>query len=408
MPLRHLNLKWSEEKMKGKKKADDAKEAESSTDEDEKGPDKDEEDVELHEPIIPNVPLTNDLIVSRADEIQNNEVWHVTKVETSSECSEILIRQFTWDIIKSDYTVCMIGRRRSGKTTFVRAMCYNMRHLFPEIVVFTKSTADCEYLKFLPKYCVIEGLRTPQAIAKCKALIKRQKERLLDLRSGKITENIGLLIIIDDCASDGMRYFPELDEIFYEGRHLMIAIFVSFQYVKVIPPGIRDNTDLVVLWPTGSRTTLDAVHESWGGTLPNSKAMIELFHDATQFKHQPLMIHVADLFNDFNTERVFTGLLDMDEIDDTEGNPWVMGSLSMWRDEPGAVDQIIGMGPQYKRLLYTREGTKPGQPWFIEPETYDPGSKTKDRAKKSKPKSKKTTTHHTGDYRRLLAQNQGA
>lgn len=131
---------------------------------------------------------------------------------------QVNVKNFTWGLYKPDYTCLLIGRRRTGKTTWLKEFMRVSRPWFPNVLVFTKSVADSEYRKYVPEGNIICGLPA----AKLKAVIEYQKERLTAYRKGEIEGNINLLIIIDDCVSEGMRWIKELDELFYEGRHLKV------------------------------------------------------------------------------------------------------------------------------------------------------------------------------------------
>lgn len=161
----------------------------------------------------------------------------------------INVRLFDWDLYRPDYTIVLAGRRRTGKTTFVKGFLKAVRPFFPRVLVFTKSTADCEYRNFIPDKYIIEGM-DDKILAN---VIKQQKHDLKEYRKGKLQKNINLLVIIDDCMSDGLRMVKSLDELFYEGRHIKISVVVTMQYIKAIPPALRDNADLLVCFPTGKK-----------------------------------------------------------------------------------------------------------------------------------------------------------
>lgn len=183
----------------------------------------------------------------------------------------------------------LIARRRSGKTGLTKTFCERFRPYFPNVALFTKSVADCEYEGQIPWSCTVKGLRDPRSQAALRALIENQKRKTEEnkelARRGLPLKNIRLLIIIDDCVSEGMRWCPELVEIFVEGRHFNVSCIVTMQYINAIPPDLKENADLVILFASGAANLYELVWSYWLGTA-GKQLLGRVLSNCMDYEHQ--------------------------------------------------------------------------------------------------------------------------
>ena len=70
-------------------------------------------------------------------------------------------------------------------------------------------------------------------------------QRLIKINVGKKdNEAAHILLILDDCVSDtNFHQSPSFKKIIIRGRHINIAIILTFQYLNLIPPTARSNLD---------------------------------------------------------------------------------------------------------------------------------------------------------------------
>lgn len=169
--------------------------------------------------------------------------------ENGDNPNKFYIFPLTWDQIGTDWTIVVLGKRRSGKTVFIRSLCGNyLRPFFPRVYVFTKSFYSGEYAEFVPQAHIYPGLTPDEADKKTGKAVKEggitvlakifqmQKKLKEANMAGKFHGNMNCLIIIDDCLSDGLRYQNLIDEVFFEGRHMNICFIVTSQDFKGVNP----------------------------------------------------------------------------------------------------------------------------------------------------------------------------
>lgn len=247
-----------------------------------------------------------------------------TTLDIGKEGMVFDIMQMSYNMVQPGYTVIFTGKRRSGKTKVMRALCRHLRRWFPEVIVFTRTKSSGEYSRFLPDERIINGF-DPELLVKI-ADIQRAKVR--DMSMGKRQdENINILIILDDCLAERLQWSQELNAIFFEGRHLFITLFVSIQDIKGCAPAATGNCDYAFLFPTGDERTFEAVRDKYMPFLDKHELKDLLESDEINKKYHILGVDIAHKYNPIN-RRVALGCVNEDE----ECEDFVMGGPDMWKD----------------------------------------------------------------------------
>lgn len=255
-----------------------------------------------------------------------------TTVTIGKEGTQLQVLQMAYNMIMPGYTVIFTGKRRSGKTKVMRALCRHNRRWYPEVIVFTRTKSSGEYSRFLPDTRIIQGF-DPDLLIEI-ARIQRQKVR--DMSNGlRQDENINILIILDDCLAERLQWSQELNAIFFEGRHLFITLFVSIQDVKGCAPAATGNCDYAFLFPTGDERTFEAVRDKYMPYLDKYELKDLLESEEINKKYHIIGVDIAHKYNDIN-ERVSLGCVD----DELEEEDFVMGGPEMWKDDRRRLKQL--------------------------------------------------------------------
>lgn len=269
---------------------------------------------------------------------------------------EYYLFPFTWDQIGLDWTIAVMGKRRSGKTCFILSMlgCY-LRPFFPRVVVFTKTKCSGEYSKHIPEAHIFEGFDE----TKLKALYALQKVYKEKRKEGRFHGNSRLLVIIDDCLSDGFKYQKTVDEVFFEGRHLDICFIISTQDMKGINPACTGNTDLAVVFNLRSERDKEAVRTKFCDFFKNDDDMEALRNQATHRKWHFVAYDQSEPSRDPRFT-MFCGRA-------IQAPPFVMGCKAWWKKNPEQLMTIIKAsmeaGPEWN-LLWLLETSN----WGVEGE----------------------------------------
>jgi hypothetical protein len=209
-----------------------------------------------------------------------------------------------------------------------------LRPFFPRIVVFTKTKCSREYSKHVPDAWIIEGFKE-EVLDALFALQKTYKEKRME---GKFHGNMKLLVIIDDCLSDGFKYKKTIDEVFFEGRHLDVCFIISTQDMKGVNPACTGNTDLAVVFNLRSERDKEAARVKFCDFFRNNDEMEELTGPVTQRKWHAILFdqHLPHRDPRFT---VFCGRA-------PDPPAFVMGCKAWWRNNPKQLFAIVQENPR--------------------------------------------------------------
>ena len=139
-------------------------------------------------------------------------------------------------------TVCLCGKRHSGKSELIKYIISLYGRQFNKIFVICPSEA---VNKFYSKVLPPENIFTEYS----EEWIEKLMKRLIQINVGKNDDNSAhILLIMDDCVSDvNMHSAKNFEKIFTRGRHLKISLMITTQYLYLIPPVARINCDYILV-----------------------------------------------------------------------------------------------------------------------------------------------------------------
>lgn len=199
-----------------------------------------------------------------------------------------------WDpqTFPPDGTMVLFGRRRSGKSWAIRFILSNYAHIYRQILVLTNTKQNdfwSEHVpfRFIHEYSqfVIEKIITHQrSIMAHNKLHADQPEKLV---------NPYMAVILDDVVSKNLQHDEFLKMLFYEGRHAKIAIFITTQHPKALPPGVRSNADVAVIFPQISEGDVDAIRTQYCNFFENKHDFVLFLNENTK-DHGCVIIFMGD------------------------------------------------------------------------------------------------------------------
>lgn len=248
-----------------------------------------------------------------------------TTLNLGREGRTLDIMNMSYNMLLPGYTVIFTGKRRSGKTKVMRALCRHLRRWYPEVVVFTRTKSSGEYSRFLPDDRIIQGF-DPDLLVEI-ANIQRSKVRDMSM-GGRQDENINILVILDDCLAERLQWSQELNAVFFEGRHLFITLFVSIQDIKGCAPAATGNCDYVFLFPTGDERTFETARDKYLPFLDKYELKDLLEAPEINKKYHVIGVDIAHKYNPID-RRVSIGCVD----DDEEQEDFILGGPDMWAND---------------------------------------------------------------------------
>lgn len=248
-----------------------------------------------------------------------------------------VVNQAAYNMFRPGYTIVLYGPRRSGKSKLIKNICQRMRHWFPEVVVFTMTKSSGEYFSYVPYHRVIEGLDEDLL----EKLIEHQTRKKEARSRGEDVGNMNLLIIIDDCMAEGLRYKKTFNRLFYNGRHSDITLIVAVQDVRGIAPSATINADIACSFSLPDHRGRDTVREKFVDYLTRDEFDNLYDHPVINQKYHVVLFDVAHRYNPLD-KRISIGC-----VDENAEEPFVLGNREMWTETSASKRQLIELGFEY-------------------------------------------------------------
>ena len=172
-------------------------------------------------------------------------------------------------------TICLCGKRHSGKSELIKYILGLYGHQFNKIFVICPSEAvNHFYQKILP----VENIFNEYSDDWIDKLMKR----LIKLNSGKKDDECAhVLLVLDDCVSDvNFHSAKNFEKLFTRGRHIKISLIITTQYPYLIPPVARINTDYILIGQMNKQGLKVMADEFLMGDI-EPKEFMSMYYNAT-------------------------------------------------------------------------------------------------------------------------------
>lgn len=164
------------------------------------------------------------------------------------------------DTLPENFSLGIIAKRRSGKSTLVKYLCWkHWRKEFPFVMVCTDTLYNQYYQDFIPEKDIHAGYQEKLI----NGLIERQirlKTAMAQYPKSK-RENIKTLLILDDVTE--VNHSKSLARLLLQGRHLEISIIVSIQDATLIDRTKRDQLDCVISMRQANKVSRERIIDSY-------------------------------------------------------------------------------------------------------------------------------------------------
>lgn len=254
-------------------------------------------------------------------------------------------------------TITVYGKRKTGKSVFVKWHMQAFRHMIPWGWTFTKTKFNSFWATFMPERYILNEFNA----GILQQIMDRQEQALtLYHEQPEDTDfNPRCFVNWDDYMGHDIRFNEKLHEYYYTGRHYATLNHYAAQHITQTPPAIRSNTDIAVLFSTDYHDSLDHYANDFGGRL-HKKLFYELFFKVTNEKH-----HFLAIINDPNIdveEKYYEGMAEV-----LDASPeYILGCEEFWAKDLDQYDTVCDGSMQKKldRQSKLSEYQKPPQPIF--------------------------------------------
>ena len=132
----------------------------------------------------------------------------------------------------------LLAKRNSGKSVLLKHLVEAEKHKFSKIyVICPTEKINRFYSDIVDDECIFDSYD--------EKWMNKLIDKMTEINSNKpAKERKNVLLILDDLVSDhNFHQSPSFKKIIIRGRHINIAIILTFQYLNLIPPTARTNLD---------------------------------------------------------------------------------------------------------------------------------------------------------------------
>ncbi len=147
----------------------------------------------------------------------------------------------TWEPIfdgETNFSMAMIGSRRSGKTTLLKWLVReHMERYFDQIVLITNTLSNDIYTDFAPE----------DKLTSLSTFDNNVIQGLIDIQTEDGPDADRVLVILDDSVGNNVKYSQGILKLFCTGRNLNMSIIYSVQDGTLLHPAHRENLDFLIV-----------------------------------------------------------------------------------------------------------------------------------------------------------------
>jgi hypothetical protein len=217
---------------------------------------------------------------------------------------QLQIRKFNMKDVPQHGVLLVQGRRGLGKSFCIRD--YLAHNPMPVGMVIC-PTEECNrwYQQFVPKIFIHYQYSSDlihNLIRRQKLIIKKMRREIK--ANGKSDIDPRAFLVLDDCLASASTLNKDcaLRYLFFNGRHLYIAMALGFQYPLALQPALRGQVDVCCMLSEPNIGNKRRLWENFGGCL-SFDAFGQVL-DACTNNREMLVIHNSSLSNTV-TDRLY-------------------------------------------------------------------------------------------------------
>ena len=203
--------------------------------------------------------------------------------------------QFDLGDIPENASICLVGKRRSGKNVLAKDLCYNFYRGKVKNVFLFSPTAEIALNSY--NFVPMEYRYSYVDVDVINRIMKRQEYLIKNNPKG----NHKILLLFDDIAySNNFQQKQIIDKLFICARHFQISLICNFQYLKTdLTRSIKDNTDLIFVFNQSNIDNKKIINEQFLSVDEDKKKGLELINKYA-IQYQTLTILNTMNTNDFS------------------------------------------------------------------------------------------------------------
>lgn len=191
---------------------------------------------------------------------------------------QLRIRLFDLKQMQRDSTICILGKRRTGKSVLIKNIMHNFRHI-PKGAVFSGTEHCNPFFKYFIPDMYISKEYNPLLLQK---IFNKQSE-IINRDGGKNEKN-NMFLIFDDmlASSTDWKKDRQIRELLMNGRWFNLFFLLSLQYPMGIPPELRTNFDYVFIFKETILANRKRIWENFAGAIPSIQTFCTIMDQCTE------------------------------------------------------------------------------------------------------------------------------
>lgn len=189
-------------------------------------------------------------------------------------------------------TIGLIGSRGTGKTNIIKTLLYYKKPFirFPLLISGTAQT-NGDFIGVIPEILTFDKY-IPDKVQNFIADQTVVKNKLVKGDCKKNVKNLGFLIMDDIVGTDPIwKKDPNVNKIFYAGRHFNITNILSVQTPLKLPSNLRGNLDYVIITSVRSKRDMEVLYEQyWNGRFGDKKKFEKYVTKILSKKHRFVLL----------------------------------------------------------------------------------------------------------------------
>ena len=173
-------------------------------------------------------------------------------------------------------TTALLAKRNSGKSCLLKYLVEAERYKFNKIfVICPTEKINRFYNDIVEDDCIFDNYN--------EKWVNKIIDKMTEINSNKPTkERKNILLILDDVVCDhNFHQSPSLKKLFVRGRHINIAIILTFQYLNLIPPVARNNLDCLFVGQMNKQSIDLLVSEFISGDI-SKEQFVQMYNRCTK------------------------------------------------------------------------------------------------------------------------------
>lgn len=236
------------------------------------------------------------------------------------------LKKFDMSSIPYNSICVFIGARNAGKSSLIKDFLYHHRDYQVGTTISPTEASNKTFSKIIPSLFIHDEYTTEllENVIKRQKIITKRKNKEIEMYGKSNIDNRAFLLL-DDCMYDSSwQKDKNIRFIFFNGRHIMLSMLISLQYVLGIPPSFRSNVDYVFICREPIIANRKRIYESLAGIIPTFDIFNQLMDACTQ-NFECLVIANAIKSNNFQDSVFwFKAQYDLPEFRIGSSQLWLM------------------------------------------------------------------------------------